>query len=108
MQWRELGNLRKTVEDDDVGFDILSLCVCVCVFFLGGGAGGMYLLWCLFLFSLKFNCLQRVFLNEKSRPTIIVEILTTFCRRGNGAIDVSDESTSALFHISKCGAFLCL
>ena len=27
----------------------------------------MYLLWlhCLFLFSLKFNCLQRVFLNEK-------------------------------------------
>ena len=37
----------------------------------------MYLLWlhCFFIFSLKFNCLQRVFLSEKIGDSCCTEIL---------------------------------
>ena len=56
-KWLE--NLRKTVKDGDVGkqqyFDII----------LVGFSEHVFALVTLFLFSLKFNCLQRVFLNEK-------------------------------------------
>ena len=55
------GNLRKTIEDGDVGKQ-KEYFHTILVYFLS-----MYLLWlhCLFLVSLKFNCLQCVFLNEK-------------------------------------------
>ena len=69
----------------------------------------MYLLWlhCLFLFSLKFNCLQRVFLNEKIDDNCwnIDHVLQTTWKWNNWRLTREQDGTNVSFissHIHVC------
>ena len=61
----------------------------------------MYLLWfhCLFLFSLKFNCLQRVFLNEKidDNPWDIGHVLQTTWKWSSWRLTREQDGTNVSF-----------